>query len=183
MTSDLLVLCTGWAFRYLPLGDGRRQIVKFLLPGDVLSPALALDPVSGASVKALTPVQVVAFSRSEVEMRSDDVALRRAITRSLIEDSEVTERLLAVVAHKAAEERMAYLLLHLMGRIAAKSVIREERYPFPLRQHHIADAIGLTTVHVSRVLSGFRDRRILALAGGVLEILNRRELESMVSLK
>jgi hypothetical protein len=81
-----------------------------------------------------------------------------------------------------AEERIAYLFLHLIGRIEVRRVIREGRYPFPLRQQHIADGVGLTTVRVSRVLSDFRERAIMALSEGVLEILDFPELERMGSL-
>ena len=82
----------------------------------------------------------------------------------------------------SAEERIAYLLLHLTQRIAARSVIREQRYPFPLRQQHVADAVGLTSVHVSRVLSLFRDRGIIELSDGVLQVINLPELERIGSV-
>jgi CRP-like cAMP-binding protein len=63
------------------------------------------------------------------------------------------------------------------------NVIRDQRYPFPLRQQHIADAVGLTSVHVSRVLGLFRDRRLLALSEGVLTVFNPSELERIGSLR
>jgi CRP-like cAMP-binding protein len=56
-------------------------------------------------------------------------------------------------------------------------VIREQRYPFPLRQQHIADAVGLTPVHVSRVLGLLRERGIAELSEGVLQIFNLSELQ------
>jgi len=61
-------------------------------------------------------------------------------------------------------------------------VIREQRYPFPLRQQHIADAVGLTPVHVSRVLSLFRERGLVVLSDGVLQVFNLPELERIGSL-
>ena len=70
-----------------------------------------------------------------------------------------------------------------MPRIAARNVIREHRYPFPLRQQHIADAVGLTPVHVSRVFSQFRERRIVTLSEGVLAVFNVAELEKIGSLR
>jgi CRP/FNR family transcriptional regulator len=70
-----------------------------------------------------------------------------------------------------------------MPRIAARNVIREQRYPFPLRQQHIADAVGLTSVHVSRIFSLFRDRRIVTLSDGVLQVFNLPELERIGSLQ
>ena len=83
---------------------------------------------------------------------------------------------------RSAEERIAYLFLHLMQRIAARSVIREQRYPFPLRQQHIADAVGLTPVHMSRVVSLFRERGLVELSDGVLKVFNLPELQRIGSL-
>jgi CRP/FNR family transcriptional regulator len=83
---------------------------------------------------------------------------------------------------RSAEERIAYLFLHLTQRIAARSVIREQRYPFPLRRQHIADAVGLTAVHVSRVLSLFRERGLVELSDGVLKVFNLPELQRIGSL-
>jgi CRP-like cAMP-binding protein len=87
------------------------------------------------------------------------------------------------LGQRSAEERIAQLLLHLMQRIAARNVIREQRYPFPLRQQHIADAVGLTPVHVSRILSLFRERRLLELSEGFLKVINLPELERIGSLR
>lgn len=178
-TSDVYVLCVGWAFRYLQLRDGRRQIIKFLLPGDLLSPELVLDAVPQTSVKALTAVQVAAFSRTDIQAEGGDRDLGWTVTRSLIDDGRDLNRLLAVVAQMDAETRIAHLLLHLMRRIATKSVIREECYLLPIRQQHIADTVGLTTVHVSRVLGGFRERGILTLARGELQVFDREGLERL----
>ncbi len=69
-----------------------------------------------------------------------------------------------------------------MRRIAEQTVIRENRYPLPLRQQHIAEAVGLTAVHVSRILGTLRERGILDLSNGVLEVLNMRELQRLCSL-
>ncbi|MGZ5178647.1 MAG: Crp/Fnr family transcriptional regulator [Burkholderiales bacterium] len=84
-----------------------------------------------------------------------------------------------MLGQRSAEERVAYLFLHLTQRVAGQSVICENRYPFPLRQQHIADAVGLTPVHVSRVMSLFRDRGIIELSNGVLQVLNLSELERL----
>jgi CRP-like cAMP-binding protein len=61
-------------------------------------------------------------------------------------------------------------------------VIREQRYPFPLRQQHIADAVGVTPVHVNRILSRFRDRGLVELSDCVLQVFNLPELERIGSL-
>ncbi len=88
-----------------------------------------------------------------------------------------------MLGQRSAEERIAYLFLDLITRISARTAVRDQRYLLPLRQQHIADAIGLTSVHVSRVLSLFRDRGILSLSDGVLHVTDFQQLERIGSLK
>ena len=183
-SEDVFVLCAGWAFRYFQLADGRRQILKFLLPGDLFSSITIFEPAFNFSVKALTEVQVSGFARSEIRAKCVAApAVQTAIAKSCINDTHDATELLTALGQCSAEERIAHLLLHLMPRIAARNVIREQRYPFPLRQQHVADAVGLTPVHVSRVLGLFRERRLLELSEGHLKVLNGPELERIGSLR
>ena len=182
--EDVFVLCTGWAFRYFQLSNGRRQILKFLLPGDLFSAVGAFEKSFHFSVKALTGIQVSGFARSEIRARfAAGAGVQTAIADACITDSHDTTELLTALGQRSAEERIAHLLLHLMQRISARNVIREHRYPLPLRQQHIADAVGLTPVHVSRVFSVFRDRYILALSEGYLKVFDLPELERIGSLR
>lgn len=184
VSSDVFVLCAGWAFCYFQLSDGRRQILKFLLPGDLFSPITVFNKTFHFSAKALTGVQVSGFSRSEIRARwATNPDVQWAIADACVTETHETTELVTALGQRSAEERIAHLLLHLMPRIAAVNVIREQRYPFPLRQQHIADTVGLTPVHVSRVLSHFRDRHIVALSEGVLTVFNSAELERIGSLK
>jgi CRP/FNR family transcriptional regulator, anaerobic regulatory protein len=182
--EDVFVLCAGWAFRYFQLSNGRRQILKFLLPGDMFSSVGAFEKSFHFSVKALTGVQVSGFARSEIRARcAASSGVQTALANSCIVDTRDTTELLTALGQRSAEERIAHLLLHLMQRISARNVIREQRYPFPLRQQHIADAVGLTPVHVSRVFSVFRDRYILAMSEGYLKVFDLPELERIGSLR
>ena len=183
-SEDVFVLCAGWAFCYFQLSDGRRQILKFLLPGDLFSSITIFAETYHFSIKALTEVQVSGFSRSEIRKRCvADPDVQGAIAKSWVTDTNEMTELLTALGQCSAEERIAHLLLHLMPRIAARNVIREQRYPFPLRQQHIADAVGLTPVHVSRVLGLFRERRLLELSEGHLKVINPAELERIGSLR
>lgn len=177
------MLCGGWGFRFFQLPDGRKQILNFLLPGDLFSATSVFEKRFHFSVKALTGVQISGMRRTEVQARLDfNPNVLTSLAKTLIAESEATDRMLTALGQYSAEERVAYLLLHLTQRIAARSVIRDQRYPFPLRQQHIADAVGLTPVHVSRVLRLFRERGIVELSHGTLQIFNLPELEHIGSL-
>ncbi|MGQ0682172.1 Crp/Fnr family transcriptional regulator [Bradyrhizobium sp.] len=180
---DVFVLCVGWGFRFVQLADGRRQILHFLLPGDLFSVSSVFEERPHFSVKALTEVQVSGMHRREVQVRlAQDPAVVAALAETCSTEAESSDEMTVVLGQYSAEERIAFLLLHLMRRLAARNVIRERQYPFPLRQQHIADAVGLTAVHVSRTLGAFRDRGIVEVANGVLTIVDRGELERIGSL-
>ena len=182
-SDDVFLLCAGWAFRYIGTGSGRRQILNFLLPGDLFSVVNVFDPQFQSSVMAVTEVQVSCFERSEVRARfATNPALQRAIENSCKEEHAGADELLTVLGQRSAQERVAYLLLNLTRRLRTRSVIREDRYQFPLRQRHIADALGLTPVHVNRTLSVFRDRGLCTLSNGILTLLQPSELERLGSL-
>lgn len=180
----VFVLCAGWAFRCIQLPNGSRQILRFLQPGDLFSPISVFEEASHFSVVALTGVQVSAFARSEVRRKYlADAGARSSIEISVVLEAREAAEFLTVLAQYSAEQRIAHLLLNLIRRIGNRQVIRERRYPFPLRQQHIADAVGLTPVHVSRVLSLLRDRGIVVLSDGVLEVVDLPALEGIGSLQ
>jgi CRP/FNR family transcriptional regulator len=183
-SQDVYVLCTGWALRFLQLPDGRRQILNFLLPGDLFSASSLFKDRVHFSVKALTAIQVSGMNRNEVQARisRNPSVLAPAVAISCSAETEASEKMLAAIGLCSAEERIAYLILHLMKRIGERSVIRENRYPLPLRQQDIAEAVGLTPVHVSRILSSFREKGIADLSNGILEVFNLRELQRLASV-
>lgn len=181
--DQVFVLCAGWAFQYIQLSDGGRQILKFLLPGDVFSSASIFEAASHLSVKALTGVRIGGFARSEIrEKCRTDPEAQSEIARIFVVEARDTAEFLCMLGRCSGEQRIAHLILHLVRRIAARHEITGQRYPFPLKQQHIADTVGLTSVHVSRVLSDLRGRGMISLSGGSIEILDLLALEQLGSV-
>ena len=153
ITSVYYTLLEGWAFRYKLLPDGRRQILSFLLPGDTISFQLMRSERLHFSVQALTDVSLCVFDREEL---SRYVAERPALVARLDEltarETAASDDRLTDLGRRAAHERVARLLVQLSLRLRRRNLEKDGSFVFPLRQHHIADALGLTTVHVSRVL-------------------------------
>jgi CRP/FNR family transcriptional regulator, anaerobic regulatory protein len=182
-TQHVLVLCAGWAYRYVQLADGRRQILGFLLPGDLFSVLNLFEPQLQFAVAALTDVQVSRFERPGVRAHSTMSDRLQLVLENACRDEHAGAiRLITVLGKCSAEERIAYLLTHLTRRLRARSVIRGQSYPFPLRLRHIADVLGLTPVHVSRVLSHFRDRGLCVVANGVLNVLDEPGLDRLATV-
>ncbi|KAH2822126.1 hypothetical protein KXV85_002434, partial [Aspergillus fumigatus] len=182
-SPDVYVLCLGWGFRFIQLPDGRRQILNFLLPGDLISASSIFEERFHFSVKALTSVQVSGMRRTRVQTRlaANPMAMS-VLAKSYATEAEAMDKMLIALGQCSAEERIAHLFLHLMRRIETRTIVHEQRYPFPLRQQHVADAVGLTPVHVSRVVSAFRDRGIADMSNGLLEVVDRHELERLSPL-
>jgi CRP-like cAMP-binding protein len=176
------VLCRGWGYRFLVPSNGRRQILGFLLPGDLFSAASMFEGRFGFSVDALTEVDITGFRRTEVRKQlAANPGLWTRWAESVERQAGVADELLVALGRRTAEERIAYLILHLTRRMRVLAMAGDDRYRFPLKQTHIADALGLTSECVCRALSGFRKRGILAISGGYLEILDAAELERMGS--
>jgi CRP/FNR family transcriptional regulator, anaerobic regulatory protein len=167
------VICDGWAASVVSLSDSSRQILSFLLPGDIVSTALLFEPRAYCFVEAITEVRYCAFKRSELKailFKQPD--LFEKLARSLVEEKTRADQLVIDLGRRTAEERIARLMLNLMNRLARRGMAQDQTIDFPLRQHHIADATGLTPVHVNKVLSEFRRNGLIKLSDRSLTVLD-----------
>ena len=117
----------------------------------------------------------VKLSDLKVKLFADPQILD-ALTRICAAERCAANNMIIDLGRRSADERIAHLILNITERIGLRSVIREQTYPFPLRQQDIADMSGLTPVHVSRVLGKFRQANLIELSGGKLRINNIEEL-------
>lgn len=169
------VICSGWAAASVTLQTGRRQIVSFLLPGDMVSPTLLFRPQLDCRVESITDVVYRTFDRAQ--LRSFLFAqgdLFDHFAKAWAEEKSRAERLIVDLGRRAAEERVARLILDLMSRLEERGLIERNArsFEFPLRQHHIADATGLTTVYVSGILTAFRDAGLIEIGGRSLAVVD-----------
>lgn len=177
-TDDVFILCYGWALAVAILPDGRRQILSILMAGDLLSTNLIFRDTLGISFQALTQVRYSRIRRADIQARlASDPGTLQALAQVFLAETKAAQDMIIDLGRRTADERIARLLVSLARRVRERSVIREERYPFPLRQRDIADLVGLTPVHVSRVIGKFRRAGLIAHAGGVLTILDAAGLE------
>ena len=176
------MLCRGWGYRFSVLSNGRRQILGFLLPGDLIAVTSVFEQRFSFSVEALTEVQVTGFRRTEViRQLVSSPALRAKWADSVAGQIRGTDELLIVLGQCTAEVLGAYLIWNLARRMQAQDLASNYRYRVPLKQTHIADTLGITSECVCRVLVRFRKHGILALSRGYLEILDLAELERIGS--
>jgi CRP/FNR family transcriptional regulator, anaerobic regulatory protein len=169
------VICSGWAAAIVMLSDGSRQIVSFLLPGDMISTTMLFDSRPYWLVEAITDVQFRTFNRTDLKSliyKKPD--LLDTFFEAWVEEKARADQLIVDLGRRTADERIARLILNLVDRLAKRDMVRDNptEFDFPLRQHHIADATGLTPVHVSKVLSEFRRNGLISISERSITILD-----------
>ncbi len=158
----------GWAYRYRQNGDGCRQILDFLMPGEIIGLQAALLGVMEHSVRSLTPLSVTmldARTVAETFRSAPELALR--LVRHVAAEAARVDELLTVVGCGDAAARLAFLMVSLYRRLAWRDEVDPLDCPFPLRRQHMADALGLTGAHINRTLNRLRD-------DGIAVVENRR---------
>jgi CRP-like cAMP-binding protein len=161
----------GWAYAYKILEDGRRQILSLLLPGDICDIGnLALRRMDH-SVGALTSLSVVDIAHVAMrQMMAEHPNIAEALwTRAFVAASIQREWTLNL-GQRSAVERIAHLFCELLTRLGDTGNAADRSFHLPLRQSDIADATGLTTVHVNRVLKQLRDGGLITLSTRTLQI-------------
>jgi CRP-like cAMP-binding protein len=177
-SAELYTLYAGWAFRFKTLPDGRRQILNFLLPGDLLGLQAAMFDRSQHGIAALTDVELCLLPRRKVwELFGQMPALAFDVTwLGAREESHVDENLLSV-GRRSALERIAALIVGLFKRADALALVTDRTFTFPLSQQHIADALGLSLVHTNKTLARLRRMGMFTQSNGSLTLMNPWVLE------
>ena len=183
-SEGVLVICDGWAVRFVQLPNGKRQILSVMLPGDLVSPISMLEGQFGFSIQAVTDVRYCYFPFAEVRARiRNNPALFEAWLRLTASEQRDADKRLVDLGQRTAQERIAALLVHVMHRCEERGEVSGEEFPFPLSQQQIADFTGLTPVHTCRVLSSLRKDAVCDVGHGVVKVMERRELQRMGALK
>jgi CRP-like cAMP-binding protein len=169
---NIYLLLDGWAFRHQGLEDGRRQILDFALPGSAFG--LPGSSVMMHSLQALTPCTFSVFACDnlcELLQRVPVLALRFV---ELLAGAEARAfEHLTNVGRRSARERVANLLVELLGRARQLNSTRQtSRMTLPLMQPHIADALGLASETVCRALAAMRKDGIVVLRAQKLDVLD-----------
>jgi CRP-like cAMP-binding protein len=165
--ASAFVLADGWACSYKLLPDRTRQIVDFQIPGDFLGLRSILFRTSDHSIEAVTPIEAFEVLNSDL---LDAFALAPRLATAVLwaasrDEAMVVEHLVNL-GRRSAEERMAHFLLELGARLNLVGLGDKTGYPCPLTQYHLADALGLSAVHVNRVLRQLREEGLVTFQKG-----------------
>jgi CRP-like cAMP-binding protein len=175
--NRLHVVLDGWACHYKDLPNGRRQITALCLPGDLCLDRVSVLQRMSHSIGSLTTVTLGLLSSVEID---ELTAAHPRISQAMAWQSEVQAAVqrewVVNLGQRGATERMAHLLCELHMRLWLVDLAKEDSCEIPLTQADLAEVMGLSAVHVNRVLQELRNTGLIVLRGGALTIPNLEAL-------
>lgn len=175
------VILEGWAARYKTLRDGSRQIVAFLIPGDFCDLHVAILGQMDHSILTLTRCRVAYIPSAQLDaLTSGHNGLTKALWWATLVDEGVLREWILNVGRRNAYERIGHLLCELHARMQMVGLVDDDRLALPLTQDHLADATGMTPVHINRILQRLRSENLIEIGSGSLAILDVPKLREAV---
>lgn len=179
---ELYTIYSGWVKLYKVLENGKKQVLRFALPGDFIGFQSDLEGPLKHTAVALTQCILCAFPKARLaELFRGHQQLSSELLMIHARDMGLCHEHLLSTGARSARERIAFLLLELYHRLALLGHFRadtadEKGLKVPITQEDIAEACGLTAIHVNRTLKQMRDERLISCANGHLVVMNEQAL-------
>ncbi|GLQ55739.1 Crp/Fnr family transcriptional regulator [Devosia nitrariae] len=178
--AALYTVLSGWAFRYKTLEDGRRQVLNYLLPGDLVG---LQGPVMGEldhSVEALSNLVLCVFQRNRLhDLFASHPGLGFDVTWLASREERMLDAHLLSLGRRTALERAAYLIAFLYQRALAVGMVSKKSPRIPITQLLVADTLGLSIVHTNKTLRKLSVRGLIVWHGGACEVSDFHGLMKM----
>ncbi len=179
-SPDCHVVLSGLACRYKLLPDGGRQIMAFLVPGDLCDAEIFILKEMDHSVAALGPATTALVSGHEMrELLSGQGRIMQALWWGTLTDLAVLRERIVDHGRRDAYVRLAHLLYEMLVRYRMVGMTTDETLEFPITQADLGDATGMTPMHVSRMLQKLRDEKLITLKSKSLTILDPERLKEV----
>jgi len=173
------ILASGWVCSYKLLPDGTRQIVDFQIPGDFLGLRSVLFRTADHNIEPVTRIEASEVQGNDLlEAFNTAPRLAAAVLWAASRDEAMVVEHLVNIGRRDAKQRMAHFLLELGARLKLVGLSTAEGYACPLTQYMLADALGLSAVHVNRVLRELREEGLVTFQHGEVRFL---DFESLVA--
>ena len=169
--QKVFILQAGWACSYKDLPSGGRQIISFPIAGDCVGLRSALLRTADHSFEALTDAVVSAVDGARIlQTIGEFPRLGAAILWAASRDEAMVVEHLVSIGRRSAIERTAHFFMELAERLNLIGLATEAEFKCPLSQYVLADALGLSPIHVNRVLRQLRERDLLTVQRGKVRI-------------
>ena len=163
------VILSGLAIRYKLLPNGERQIMAFLIPGDLCDAEVFVLDRMDHSVSAITPTTCAVVAAKTMRSLLREISqISEALWWGTMTDLAVLRERLVDIGRRDARERIAHLIYEMLVRYRSVGATGDDKIPWPITQDELADATGLTPVHINRTLRQLREDGLIA--------VNRREM-------
>jgi len=169
--SECCVLVEGFACRHKLANDGGRQIVSFHIPGDILDVQHLLFNRADHNVQTITDATLAFVPMDAMRQLTDhrpEIAL--ALWRDCLVEASVFREWVLNVGRRSAKTRIAHMLCEFAARAEAAGIGSPAHFSLPMTQEDIADATGLTAVHVNRMLRELREEGVIEREGRQIRI-------------
>ncbi|RTL62514.1 MAG: Crp/Fnr family transcriptional regulator [Hyphomicrobiales bacterium] len=178
--DELYTVLDGWAMKHKTLPDGRRQIINFAMPGDLLGLQASVDKAASHNIEALTDLTLCVLPRKGLwELFRGFAGLSYDITWLAAREEHILGEYLVALGQRTAQERIAFVLLDLFLRARRAALVTGNRMSMPVTQNHLADTAGLSLVHTNKSLQKLRAQGAFAWENSTFELL---DLELLANL-
>jgi len=178
VSNSVSLIPEGLACSFRTMPDGRRQIMGFLLPGDLIDLDGYMVGHMDHSVGALTPCKLAAVPHQRLhDALEQHAGLVRALWAATLAEGCVTREWLVGLGRRSAYSRIAHLLCEVVARMKTLGLTDGSVCDLPLTQQELADSLGLSLVHVNRVLQRLRASGLVSLGRGSLQVHDWKGLQ------
>lgn len=176
--EHIQLILEGFACRYKLLADGKRHIMAYLIPGDFCDLHVFILKAMDHTIATLSPCRVVPIPRARILELMERPAIARALWWCSLVDEATLREWLVNIGARSPEHRIAHLLCELLLRLQTVGLATDGSYELPITQAELGDTMGLTNVHVNRVLQRLRAEGLITLGQGTLTILDVPRLKA-----
>jgi len=177
-SAHLFTVLSGWGFRYKTLEDGRRQILNYVMPGDLIGLQGTIMGEMQHSVEALSPVSLCVFERDKLmTLYNKHSSLAFDITWIAAQEERILDEHLLSIGRRTALERAAYLIAFLFER-GRQLKLFNGHASIPITQQHVADTLGLSIVHTNKTLKKLANRNLIRWQERACEVLDGEGLKA-----
>lgn len=177
VNPHLFTVFEGWGFRYKILEDGRRQVLNYVLPGDLIGLQGTLMGEMQHSIEAITPMQFCVFERDKLAaLYAGHPGLAFDITWIAAQEERILDEHLLSIGRRSATERAAYLLAFLSDRARESGLVNGGSTTLMITQQHVADTLGLSIVHTNKTLRKLAGRGVIRWLDRGCEVIDEAAL-------
>ena len=184
VADHALVVFAGFVSRYKRRASGRRQILAYLIPGDLCDRGALHGYPLDHTIETLTRCRIAKVPRTAyLELIGEHPGVALALQRAKLAEEATAREWMANIGMRSGPERMAHLLCELLERLGSIGPVAAGQFDMPLTQTDLAETLGLSSVHVNRVLQALRRNGLITLQGHRLQILAPRQLRELAEFE